>query len=324
MTREVPARSPAGRTARRLRRLAAERQRSPSRIEGMAKITIGVPVFNGMPFLPDCLQCLRDQTFEDFEVLIFDNASDDATPQVAAQFVADDHRFHYFRQDFNRGPVANFRDVLTASTSRYFIWRAADDGSDPDYLEALYRLLEDNPTKDLAAACIVSRKHDGSGRTEHLFPAISSDDSGLDRLRLLFGAHASWIYGLFRREALIPLIEEVDQNYPDPWGWDYVALFPLLLDGRVIGTNATHFEQGLDVFKKPRQDSRIRSDLKIALRARFLHLALNHVRQRFHDPSKRLFFSLAAWLYANKRICTLRKAIRGRLQRSLARTERGH
>jgi glycosyltransferase involved in cell wall biosynthesis len=279
----------------------------------MATITIGVPVFNGMPFLPDSLRCLRDQTFSDFEVLIFDNASTDATPEVAAQFTAADKRFRYFRQAFNKGPVANFRDVLMAATGRYFLWRAADDFSDADFLATLYRLLEENPGKDLAAACVVSRKHDGSARKEHRFPILSPDNGPLDRLRLLFGAHASWIYGLFRREALLPLIEEVHKSYPDLWGWDYVALFPLLLDGRVVGTNATRFEQGLDVFKKPRQDSRIRSNLKIGLRARFLELAMAHVRKRFPDFPRQAFFSTATWFYANKRICTLRKTIRGRL-----------
>jgi glycosyltransferase involved in cell wall biosynthesis len=286
----------------------------------MAEISIGVPVFNGMPFLRDSLECLRSQTFVDFEILIFDNASSDDTAQVAAEFVAKDARFRYFRQPFNKGPVANFRDVLLAAGSRYFIWRAADDLSDADYIATLYQLLELNPDKDLAASCIVSRKHDGSAQRQHRFPKISSANTPLDRLRLLFGAHASWIYGLFRHEALMPLIEEVDKNYPDPWGWDYTALFPLLLDGRVIGTNTTHFQQGLDVYKKPRQDGKIRRDLKIALRARFLALAFAHVSQRFQNPWKRSFYGIAAWFYANKRICTFRKALRGRLQGSVAAT----
>jgi glycosyltransferase involved in cell wall biosynthesis len=281
----------------------------------VAEITIGVPVFNGMPLFRESLECLRAQTFRDFEVWIFDNASSDDTPQIAAQFVAADSRFRYFRQPFNKGPVANFRDVLFAAKSPYFMWRAADDFSDPDFIATLHRLLEENPDKDLAAGCVVSRKHDGSDRKQHRFPAISAQNTLFDRLRLLLGAHASWIYGLFRREALVPRIEEVDASYPDLWGWDYVALFPLLLDGRVIGTNDTQFEQGLDLYKKPRQDRRTRSDLKIALRARFLKLAMAHVKRRFRDPGRRAFFATASWLYANKRICTWRKALRGRLSR---------
>jgi glycosyltransferase involved in cell wall biosynthesis len=59
----------------------------------VAEITIGVPVFNGMPLFRESLECLRAQAFRDFEVWIFDNASSDDTPQFAAQFVAADSRF---------------------------------------------------------------------------------------------------------------------------------------------------------------------------------------------------------------------------------------
>jgi glycosyltransferase involved in cell wall biosynthesis len=281
----------------------------------MARLTIGVPVYNGMPYLPASLACLKAQTFTDFEVMIFDNASQDDTARVAAEFCAADSRFHYFRQTFNKGPVANFRDVLQAAQSPYFAWRAADDFSSPDFFETLIGLLEATPGKDLAACRIVSRKHDGSFESRHDFPGLDGREGPADRLRLLFGAHASWIYGVFRREALLPLIQEVDAHYPDPWGWDYVALFPLLLAGRAVGTNATDFIQGLDPMKKARQDRRIRSDLKIRLRAIFLALADHHVTQQFQRPPARQFYRAAAFFYANKRICTWRKVMRGAWQR---------
>ena len=44
----------------------------------MVPITIGVPVYNGADLLDESLACLARQTFRDFKVLIFDNASTDA------------------------------------------------------------------------------------------------------------------------------------------------------------------------------------------------------------------------------------------------------
>ncbi len=284
----------------------------------MARITIGVPVFNGMPYLREALDCLKAQSFTDFEVLIFDNASQDESAAIAAEFCAADPRFRYFRQPVNKGPIGNFLDALQAAESPYFAWRAADDFCSPDFLQTLFGLLEAAPDKDLAACRIVSRKHDGSFECHHDFPSLDGGGGPADRLRLLFGAHASWIYGLFRREALLPLMHEVGEHYPDPWGWDYVALFPLLLAGRAVGTNATAFIQGLDPAKKARQDRRTRSDLKIRLRAIFLALAARHIRQQFQHRPARLFYRGAAFFYANKRICTWRKVLRGAWQRRLS------
>lgn len=64
----------------------------------MAAITIGVPVYNEEILLERALEALRTQPFADIEVLIYDNASTDKTPEIAQRFVAQDSRFHYFRQ----------------------------------------------------------------------------------------------------------------------------------------------------------------------------------------------------------------------------------
>ena len=47
------------------------------------KVSIGLPVYNGEDLLPETLDSILAQTFEDFEVVISDNASTDATPRSA-------------------------------------------------------------------------------------------------------------------------------------------------------------------------------------------------------------------------------------------------
>ena len=108
----------------------------------MVPITIGVPVYNGADLLDESLACLARQTFGDFKVLIFDNASTDGTAEIAQSWTARDGRFHYLRQPSNVGGVTNFRDVLRAAESPWFTWRADDDLSADDYVETLYRLAD--------------------------------------------------------------------------------------------------------------------------------------------------------------------------------------
>ena len=220
----------------------------------MHQVTVGVPVYNGAQFLEKSLTCLRDQTHRDIKVLIFDNCSDDATGDIAQRFCAADTRFRYFRQPENKGAVLNFLGVLEAARTPFFLWRAADDTSDPDYIETLLTLLLANPKRDIAVGRIVSTLPDGCVTQVHTVSPLIERGGAIGRLAQLFCSHhASWIYGLFRREAMIPILREVVADYPYLWGVDNVTMFPLEFDRKVIGTNATAFYQHLR-FSPPRRD----------------------------------------------------------------------
>ena len=209
----------------------------------MALVTVGVPVFNGADFLENCLACLRDQTYRDIEVLISDNCSEDATGEIARRFCDADQRFRYFRQPENKGPDPNFLWVLEAARTPFFMWRAADDTSDLNYIETLLALLLNHPERDIAVPRAVSVLP--NGRVIHVHEVSPSIGKGgeMDRFAQLFGSHCTWFYGLFRKEAMIPIFNEVTVNYPYCLGSDNLMMFPLEFDGKVIGTNTTTFYQ---------------------------------------------------------------------------------
>ncbi len=209
----------------------------------MAQVTVGVPVYNGANYLEKCLTCLRDQTYRDIEVLIYDNCSEDATGEIAQRFCAADPRFRYFRQPENRGVLANFLGALEAARSPFFMWRAADDTSDLNYIETLLALLLAHPERDLAAARVVSAQPDGTN--VKLRPiSLKIARSGIaGELAQFLHSNGCWIYGLFRPQVMITIFREVMAHYPYVWGWDAAALIPLGLDKKVIGTNATTFYQ---------------------------------------------------------------------------------
>ena len=45
----------------------------------MSKVTIIIPNYNGSPVLRDCIESLRNQTYKNFDVLVVDNGSKDAS-----------------------------------------------------------------------------------------------------------------------------------------------------------------------------------------------------------------------------------------------------
>ena len=104
-------------------------------------ITIGMPVYNGELFLREALDSLLAQSFGDFELIISDNASSDATEAICLDYQKIDKRIRYIRQAENIGALANFQVVLDESSSQYFMWAACDDKWDSRWIELLYEKL---------------------------------------------------------------------------------------------------------------------------------------------------------------------------------------
>ncbi len=291
----------------------------------MAAITVGVPVYNGAAHLAQSLDCVLGQTFQDLEVLVFDNASTDDTADIVARYAERDPRVRYHRQPRNKGAVPNFGDLARAATSPYFLWRAADDLSDPNYIEALHRLLEAHPDKQLAVGRVVETFYGGEIRRMDILPETSGRDGWTDRLKIMFGAHATAIYGLYRTPPLVKAMTRIADRYGDPpWGWDFLTLLPFFLDGAVIQTDATTLE-----FVRPgppRQKGRRRGprqemdfDAMLGARARFLAIAREFSDERHPSGFGWLFSRLIVWAYAGKRVYKVKRIVRRSVNRWLGR-----
>jgi Glycosyl transferase family 2 len=106
------------------------------------RVTIGVPVFNGERYLAEALLSIQRQDYPDIEVIISDNASDDATADIANSFVRDDDRFTYHRTDNNVGGARNMNILLERANSPLFKWAYHDDVCAPSLVSACVAQLE--------------------------------------------------------------------------------------------------------------------------------------------------------------------------------------
>ncbi len=105
-----------------------------------------MPVYNGQEYLPQALDALIGQTFDDFEIIISDNVSTDATESICRAYAARDSRIRYLRRTSNIGATRNFNAVFQAARGEYFKWASHDDLCAPTFLERCVAVLDGDST----------------------------------------------------------------------------------------------------------------------------------------------------------------------------------
>lgn len=126
------------------------------------KVSIGIPVYNGSDYLEEAIDSILGQTMGDFELLIQDNASTDATEEICRGYEKRDKRVSYVRNAENVGAPINYNLVFERSRAPYFKWAAHDDTIAPVFLERCVEALDRNPGSVVAAGRTVLINDDGS------------------------------------------------------------------------------------------------------------------------------------------------------------------
>ena len=104
-----------------------------------------MPVYNGEKYLRETIDCILNQTYSDFELLISDNASDDKTQEICEGYARADSRVRYIRQMSNIGGSRNWNYVFQESRGVYFKWASANDICSFDLLERCKQVLDARP-----------------------------------------------------------------------------------------------------------------------------------------------------------------------------------
>ena len=101
-----------------------------------------MPVYNGEPYLEEAIQSVLSQTYEDFELIISDNASTDRTEQICRNYASQDNRIVYTRNRENLGAAKNYNRVFEISSGPYFRWFNADDVCAPKLLQRCVEVMD--------------------------------------------------------------------------------------------------------------------------------------------------------------------------------------
>lgn len=199
-----------------------------------ARVSIGLPVYNGENYLAQALDSLLAQTFEDFEIIISDNASTDHTEEIGRDYAAKDPRVRYSRNEQNIGAGPNFNRAFELATGAYFKWAAHDDLCAPEFLQRCVEVLDGDPSVVLCYSKIeiidgqgesLPRPYDVKLRTDSPRPAVRYREI----VRGATGHLCFEVFGLIRSASLAKT--GLMGNFPHG---DGVLLAQLALRGRFV------------------------------------------------------------------------------------------
>lgn len=200
-------------------------------MERIAPIAIGLPVYNGEETLAKSIESVLAQDFGDFDFLISDNCSTDATWEICNHYATMDKRIRLSKQNKDIGAIPNQKFVFDNTLSPYFMWHADDDFLTSNVLSECFAALSAHP--DCVLACAQNRILDVDGSA---LPSRDCDfqiDSNSVVTRVQEG------FKKFSRNLTLPLFglmrrEFLSKVSMDRWirGYDFLWCLELLMLGK--------------------------------------------------------------------------------------------
>jgi glycosyltransferase involved in cell wall biosynthesis len=172
-------------------------------MSSLPRVSIGLPVFNGAGLLAESIEALLGQTYEDFELIISDNASTDGTGDICLHYRDNDPRIRYIRQPVNIGLNPNHNFVIKQARGELFKMASHDDLYARDLLERCVEALDDHP--DVVVAHSWEAMIDDRGTVTKVLDYSVAVDAphAPERFRsMLFDGWDDYTYGVMRTEVL--------------------------------------------------------------------------------------------------------------------------
>ncbi len=129
----------------------------------MPKVSVVIPAYNAMTYLPETVESVLRQTFTDFEVLIVNDGSSDHIVQWVSEL--EDPRVKFISQE-NQGVSMARNTGIVQAQGEYIAFLDADDLWEPTKLEKQVRCLDEKQTVGLVYTwtLLVDKENNPTGR----------------------------------------------------------------------------------------------------------------------------------------------------------------
>lgn len=177
------------------------------------KISVIMLTYNREALVARAIESVLGQTFTDFEFIIVDNGSTDQSSAIADQYAAKDERIRVIHKEC--GNIGSGRNAgLDAAAGEYIAFIDDDDWCEPDFLEFLYNLAEENSADVTICGA--------AGRVFEEKLTMNAEESVIE---LLWRKRYTMAFPtkLFKRELIIEL------RFPEQGAYDDIVIMYRLL-----------------------------------------------------------------------------------------------
>ena len=116
------------------------------------KVSVLIPTYNYARYLPEAIESVLEQDFQDFELLIGDDCSTDNSAEVIARYAAKDERIRFKIHSANLGMVQNWNWCLSQTRGEFIKFIFGDDKLfSPTAIGKMVALMESNPAISLVS-----------------------------------------------------------------------------------------------------------------------------------------------------------------------------
>lgn len=158
------------------------------------RASVLMPVFNGGKFLHHAIESILRQTYRDFEFIVIDDASTDATGSIISSYK--DGRIRKFANGVNQGLVSCLNRGIELAKGEYIFRMDADDISEPTRIEKQIAFMDGNLSIGIAGSSVRTIK-EGKNEVRN-FPT----DPEIILCRLLFETVLAHPAVVFRKSVL--------------------------------------------------------------------------------------------------------------------------
>ncbi|MDE6637121.1 MAG: glycosyltransferase [Muribaculaceae bacterium] len=129
------------------------------------KISIIVPIYNMETYLRQCLDSIKDQTFNDWECILVDDGSTDSSSEICDEYASKDPRFKVIHK-YNGGVSSARNAGMAAAVAEYVGFVDPDDWTEPMLFDRLYHLITEYDADIVQVGYI--KEFLGHNSTKHL------------------------------------------------------------------------------------------------------------------------------------------------------------